>query len=438
MSQQEILDRPEPVGESSCIDGGGSDIQAWFASATSDFGSVLLESSLRAYGRGGRTYAATNPVDSWVIEPKQAIPVNWIQQLDSFLADESAFYALFFSYEFGAEIVAGPTVDNPNATPEYKALALKYSAVRYGNSLRNGVGPVDASLSASKSLGSASALIRPDQGKYLKDLARIKNHIHEGDIYQANLTAEWQIESDASPWDVYRRLQRLNPCQYGAYANLGDYTILSSSPERLVSVNNREITANPIKGTIAKGNSPQENENNLRQLQSSEKDRAELLMIVDLLRNDIGKVCQTGSVETPVMWRPETYSSVIHLVSEIKGLLRSDVTTAEIINAVFPGGSITGAPKRRAIRILRDIESRNRGIYTGSIGYKYGAELDLNIAIRTLTYSSTDEAKERTLGVYRAQAGGGIVADSDAESEFGEAELKVSNLLKAVDPGLLP
>ncbi len=284
----------------------------------------------------------------------------------------------------------------------------------------------------------ARMLSRPERSLYLENIARIKNHIHEGDIYQANLTVEWAAESSASPWDVYRRLQTLNPCQYGGYANLGGYTILSSTPERLVAFAGRRITANPIKGTISIGDTKAQTAENLKRLLESEKDRAELLMIVDLYRNDLGKVCQAGSVQTPALWRPETYSSLIHLSAEITGEVRENVSVAEIIEAVFPGGSITGAPKRRAIRILREIEARRRGIYTGSFGYRYGSELDLNIAIRTLTYVPNSQNVALDSGVFYAQAGGGIVADSDAEAEYAEACLKARNLLRAVDSSLEP
>jgi anthranilate/para-aminobenzoate synthase component I len=455
MSPQDTLYKPALSSRMAPVAGQTPELRQWFAPFAGKFGSVFLESSLSAYGRGGRTFAAVNPVDSWTIEPNQAIPADWMRQLDSFLGDESAFYALFFSYEFGSELVAGlPSISNgankerpgKECHTEYKALALKYSEVKIDSDYhecdsQDSTGRLARTQSKAETTGTARLVSRPDRARYLQDHARIKSHIHEGDIYQANLTAEWQIESDASPWDVYRRLHGLNPCQYGGFANLGAYTILSSSPERLVSVEGRMITANPIKGTITKGESAEQTENNLSQLLSSEKDRAELLMIVDLLRNDLGKVCQTGSVQTPVIWRPEIYSSVIHLVAEIKGELRPEVSTAEVINATFPGGSITGAPKRRAIRILRDIENRSRGIYTGSIGYKYGSELDLNIAIRTLTYVpfvQRTKSGESVDGLYHAQAGGGIVADSVAESEFAEAALKVANLLKAIEPELLP
>ncbi len=440
METQETIEAAEMSSQTGAVAIGETDIRAEFSSRAGEFGAVLLESSLSAYGRGGRTFVATYPVAVWAIEHDEPIPTDWMNSLDAFLADTSAFYALFFSYDFGSELVAGEVFKQKleasdsakQLVPEYKAIVLKYSHVQVTEDVFASVGEV-ASVA-----NRARMLSKPDRELYRQNIARIKSHIREGDIYQANLTAEWTVESEESPWDVYRRLQRLNPCQYGGYANLGDYTVLSSTPERLVSVKDRIITANPIKGTIAVGVTESQTAKNRQRLVESEKDRAELLIIVDLLRNDLGKICQTGSVKTPTLWSPEIYSSLIHLVAEINGRLREDVTTSQIIDAVFPGGSITGAPKRRAIRILSEIESRKRGIYTGSFGYKYGSELDLNIAIRTLTYVPKSQAAPANSGVYYAQAGGGIVADSEADSEYEEAALKVSNLLKAIGPELRP
>ncbi|MFQ5608280.1 MAG: chorismate-binding protein, partial [Candidatus Zixiibacteriota bacterium] len=210
-------------------------------------------------------------------------------------------------------------------------------------------------------------------------------------------------------------------------------TILSSSPERLVSVCGDSIIANPIKGTIERGPTDREALHNQSLLLASAKDRAELLMIVDLLRNDLGKICRYGTVKTHSIWKPEVYSSLIHLVGDIRGQLRPHTTVSEIIRATLPGGSITGAPKRRAVEILSEIEGRPRGIYTGSFGYAYRDRLDLNIAIRTITHTLTESGP-----TFVVQAGGGIVADSDSAAEFDEARLKARNLLKAIDPALEP
>ncbi len=415
-------------------------LSQWFAEFAGQEGAVLLESSLSAYGRGGRTFAAVNPADRWAIDHNQRIPADWRSQLDSFLSDETAFYALFFSYDFGAELIAGlneNSADGISARREYKALALKYPTVKVlessSGSPRQQCLPAKPAQSETQS--ETNIVRRPDRRKYLADVARIAEHIFEGDIYQANLTAEWIVESESSPWDVYCRLRALNPSQYGGYANLGRYTILCSSPERLLTVSDGCIVANPIKGTIATGSTQAETQRNIAMLQSSEKDCAELLMIVDLLRNDLGKICKTGSVRTRSLWRPEVYSSVAHLVAEITGELCDDVSVSQIVSAVFPGGSITGAPKRRAVRILQEIEKRRRGIYTGSFGFKCGSTLDLNIAIRTLTYQP---GVEESAGLYHVQAGGGIVADSDPCAEYEEACLKARNVLKAIDMELEP
>lgn len=383
-------------------------------------GSVLLESSLNAYGRGKASFALHSPVASWKIGPEERIPEDWAERLDSFVADRSKFHLLFFSYEFGAEILAGKSTLTDSGG-EAKLLALSYDSVARFDSQTTHL-PVEASYNR------AIILSAPNRERYLADVSKIKHHIHEGDIYQANYTDSWKVRSETDPWTVYTRLRNLNPSQYGAFANLGERTIISSSPERLFTVQGDTIQANPIKGTIAIGENAQATEENMRSLLSSAKDKAELLMIVDLLRNDLGRICRAGEVHTESVWRAEEYSSLIHLVGDIHGKLRPDVTFSDIIASLFPGGSITGAPKKRAVEILSEIEGRPRGIYTGSIGYVYGDTIDFNIAIRTMSHTSSHENH-----TYTVQAGGGIVADSDPANEFDEARLKARNLIRAID-----
>jgi anthranilate/para-aminobenzoate synthase component I len=338
-----------------------SDIAA-FAEIAHLPGSVLLESSLNAYGRGKHSFILHSPIARWEIGPNERIPQDWAKKLTEFTADRSRFHLLFLSYEFGAEILTGES-NSTCSGQQAKLLALSY------NSVNQIVNPADRHNGETtdrndRDFNPATITNAPNRERYLSDVARVKEHIREGDIYQANYTGQWELQSKRNPWSVYSRLRNFNPSQYAAYANLGDRTIISSSPERLFTVTGDTIQANPIKGTIATGNSISETEQNKRSLLSSEKDKAELLMIVDLLRNDLGRICRAGEVKTKSIWNAEEYSSLIHLVGDIRGKLRSNVTLADMIQALFPGGSITGAPKKRAVELLRQIESRPRGIYT--------------------------------------------------------------------------
>ena len=258
---------------------------------------------------------------------------------------------------------------------------------------------------------------------YLDRVRTIKEHIREGDIYQANFTTRIDVRSTEPPFEVYRRLRRLNPAPYSAYMNFGDYQILSSSPERMFAKQGRRLSTSPIKGTIARGDDRSQSERNCRRLLQSEKDRAELLMIVDLERNDLGRIARPGSVSVDRLFKTETYSSVIHLVSDISAELAPEVSMTDVISAMLPGGSITGAPKKRAVEIINELEVCPRSVYTGCVGYVHGDDADFNIAIRTMIHADS---------VYRIHAGGGIVADSDPEAEYREMLLKARNLLRAV------
>ena len=208
-----------------------------------------------------------------------------------------------------------------------------------------------------------------------------------------------------------------------AYLNFGNYQILSSSPERIFTTQKNRITTCPIKGTIELGKNESEQQTNLNKLLNSEKDKAELLMIVDLMRNDLGRIAQTGTVSVDSLFKPEIYSSLIHLVSDISATLKDNITFEDIINALIPGGSITGAPKKRAVEIINDLEEFPRFVYTGSIGYMTKEKADFNIAIRTIYYYNN---------IYYIHAGGGIVADSNPKDEYNEMLLKAKNLFKAV------
>ena len=271
-----------------------------------------------------------------------------------------------------------------------------------------------------------SALIRKmSRDDYSERILRIKEHIREGDIYQANFTTRFDVASRMHPADVYRQLRQASPAPHCAYLNFGDYQVLSSSPERMFRLDGSRITTSPIKGTIRRNGNHQEDASLAQALLNSPKNLAELLMIVDLERNDLGRIAKTGSVKVASLRQAEYYSSLIHLVAEVSATLREDCSLAETLAALLPGGSITGAPKRRAIEIIADLETTPRSVYTGCIGYLDGRNriAELNIAIRTMTHYD---------GRYEIHAGGGIVADSTAHDEYDEMMLKASRMLASV------
>ncbi|MBT7952175.1 MAG: aminodeoxychorismate synthase component I [Gammaproteobacteria bacterium] len=261
-----------------------------------------------------------------------------------------------------------------------------------------------------------------DKNEYANNFNKIKNYIREGDCYQVNLAQRFSVDVQGDPWDIYLQLRKNNPAPFAAYFNSPDGSILSSSPERFLKVNNEIVETKPIKGTIRRGTYANEDKALAEQLLESEKDRAENLMIVDLMRNDISKNCATGSVAVPKLFALESYATVHHLVSTVTGRLKNDRQALDLLRGCFPGGSITGAPKLRAMEIIEELEPHRRNVYCGSLGYiGYDGNMDSNIAIRTLVYH-----KDK---VY-CWAGGGIVADSKVDSEYQECFEKAAAMLK--------
>lgn len=268
-----------------------------------------------------------------------------------------------------------------------------------------------------------------EQGKaqYAEAFARVQDYIQAGDCYQINLAQRFSSRYQGDPLSAYCALRERSPTPFSAYLEMAGGTLLSLSPERFIEVQNGRVETRPIKGTRPRGSSPQQDEALAEELQRCEKDRAENLMIVDLLRNDLGRSCEPGSIRVPELFSLESYPNVHHLVSSITGRLRSDSDTIDLLMRAFPGGSITGAPKIRAMQIIEELEPVRRSLYCGSVGY-LGCEgqMDFNIAIRSLVCHE---------GSIYCWGGGGVVADSELDAEYQETLTKVGNLLDALQPG---
>jgi para-aminobenzoate synthetase component 1 len=260
-----------------------------------------------------------------------------------------------------------------------------------------------------------------DSASYRQAFNRIKHYLQEGDCYQVNLAQRFVAACEGDPWTAYLQLRELNAAPFSCYLNFPDVQILCSSPERFLKLTNGIVETKPIKGTRPRKLDIAEDRKQIALLETSEKDRAENLMIVDLLRNDIGKTCKKGSVKVSKLFAVETYSTVHHLVSTVTGELEEDQHALDLLKSCFPGGSITGAPKIRAMEIIEELEPHRRGVYCGAIGYiGFDGNMDTNIAIRTLVHSNN---------TIRFWAGGGIVNDSTVEEEYQECFDKASALL---------
>lgn len=263
-----------------------------------------------------------------------------------------------------------------------------------------------------------------DKEDYLESIRKIKRYIRSGDLYQVNMTQRFETEMTDEPLELYKKLRTINPAPFSAYMPFEEATILSSSPERFIQIRDGEIETRPIKGTRPRGKTPEEDAVESAMLLASEKDRSELLMIVDLERNDLGRVAEVGSVKVPELFVIEEYPTVYHLVSTVTATLKAGLTPIDLLRASFPGGSITGAPKIRAMEIIDELEPTQRNLYTGSIGYiGFNGDTDLNIVIRTIV-AKGDKAY--------FQVGGGIVWDSDEYAEYEETLHKARALMHAL------
>jgi anthranilate synthase component 1 len=318
-------------------------------------------------------------------------------------------------------VVAAPRVTDPDTDYD----AARAAALELADSALNGdpgVGspPVDA----------ASARFESDCGRaaFADRVRRVKEYIRDGDTFQANVSQRLVAPAAVHPVAAYAALRRVNPAPYAGLVEFPGVDLVSASPELLVERVDDRLLTEPIAGTRPRGDTPAEDERLEADLRSDEKERAEHAMLVDLERNDVGKVCRYGSVAVDEYRRVDRYSEVMHLVSRVGGRLRADVNLADIVAAVFPGGTITGAPKPRTMEIIEAVEATRRGPYTGSMfAVGFDGRATLNIVIRTLV---------RHAGEYHLRVGAGVVHDSDPDSEYEETLAKGRALVNAVDAAL--
>ena len=261
---------------------------------------------------------------------------------------------------------------------------------------------------------------------YLDAVEKIRQYIIDGDVFQVNLSRRWRgtLMNGVTDYQLYESLRQNNPAPFAGIANFANQTIISSSPERLIKVKRRQVDTRPIAGTRPRGGELDSDKALSNELLAHPKERAEHIMLIDLERNDLGRVCKPGSINVNELMVLESYAHVHHIVSNVQGELNADVTPGEVLKAVFPGGTITGCPKVRCMEIIAELENSSRGAYTGSMGYlNHNGDMDLNILIRTMT------RRDQQLSL---RAGAGIVFDSIAEKELDETRSKARGLLNAL------
>jgi anthranilate synthase component I len=355
-------------------------------------------------------------------------------------------WALFLGYELVQEIE--PSLSLPRTPLPWQALALRTRCALVhdlGSSRVLAVAEAGAAdelaaiiADAQSAAGEAEladrltmgAVEEEDPAAYLARVARAKEYVRAGDIYQANLSRPWQVQVDTPQGSLpaaaalYGRLRAANPAPFAALVQWEGTALISSSPERLVRVHGRRIDTRPIAGTHPRSRRPGDDLREMQALAAHPKERAEHIMLIDLERNDLGRVCEAGTVQVDELMSIESYTHVHHIVSNVSGRLRPEVTPVGALRAVFPGGTITGVPKFRCMQIIAELEGEGRGAYTGSLGYlTTDGRLDLNILIRTMTLSGAH---------LTFRAGAGIVADSDPQRELAETRAKARGLLAAL------
>lgn len=329
-----------------------------------------------------------------------------------------AFYEGFVAYDREEDQLWHVRSDVPDFVPEDD---LPPSSVE---DLLDEASSIPSFDGRSVRVSGTSVEVNTDQSTFETMVRDAKSYIEAGDIYQVNLSRRVSMAGVENPGAVYLRLRATNPSPYCGYIGNPDFAVLSSSPELFLRRRDQRIQTRPIKGTRPRAGDQERDDQQREDLLNSEKDLAELHMIVDLERNDLGRICRYGSVRTDDLHTLESFANVHHLVGTVSGTLRSDVQVCDVLRATFPGGSITGAPKIRAMEIIDELEPTQRQVYTGSMGWIGGnGDMELNICIRTLEWTENH--------LY-FQVGGGIVADSRPEEEYRETEDKARGMMEAL------
>ncbi len=351
---------------------------------------------------------------------------------------------LFLSYELAAEIEHLPTLDTHNGLPIAIATQIPLAVIFDHTENKTCIvieqqhtNPEQLTASVTRDLQHikpvndeiirVEALTEEPAPIYLEAIASAKKYIRDGDIFQANLSREWKatLDVDTKPHSVFSRLRKSNPSPFAGLARIDSHhTIISSSPERLVEVRQNHVRTRPIAGTFPREPDPVKDKLQSKKLLAHPKERAEHIMLIDLERNDLGRICKPGTVTVPELMVLESYRHVHHIVSEVSGELEADVSPVDVIAATFPGGTITGCPKIRCMEIISELERGRRGAYTGSMGYlNYDGSMDLNILIRTMVQNDS---------MLSFRAGAGIVADSDPQRELNETRAKAEGMIRAL------
>jgi para-aminobenzoate synthetase / 4-amino-4-deoxychorismate lyase len=372
---------------------------------------VLLE-SLRPNPQESQTF--------FIDQPEKIIQCETAGEVDALLIEvqkwtERGYTAFgFLTYEAGYAFL-------PNL-PEPPRLALPCAWFALSKDFQKQL--PENLIPAAKQPAIQDLHLNQDLKSYEEALTKIKNYIRRGDTYQVNYTLRYNGQYDGSPRDLYSWLRLQQRVNYAALIETADWAVLSFSPELFLRKNGQEILMRPMKGTAPRGKTLEEDTENAVKLRSSEKEKSENLMIVDLLRNDLGKICEPGSVHVPASMDVEQYETLLQMTSTITGTLNSNITTADILRATFPSGSITGAPKIRTMQIIHELENHGRGIYTGSIGWWSADQSVFSVAIRTLVL-------DRLSGSLEMGVGSGILYEADIEREYRECELKAKFLTEA-------
>ena len=437
------------------------DPQLIFDLVAHDIGTIFLDSLTNHEHYAKYSYILINPLTQYIAQDNNSLQQQieqWKillqnnQQNNPNLPPFQGGIAGYFSYDLVREIEYLPTT-KPLLIPSYhlglynqifafdhinkKCYAYVCNVKEYNLDLEKQFSDLMALYTKAKNISAVAENVtlpklnlvsNLTQDKYIESVQKTIEYIRNGDIFEVNLSQCFsaKIDTNYPIIKLYHKLRKINPAPFACYLNFGDLKILSTSPERFLSISsNRQIEACPIKGTIKRSQDPQQDANLAAELFHSEKNQAENIMIVDLMRSDLSKICIPNSVNVQSLCKIETFTNVHHLVSRITGTLNPQIHSLDIINAAFPGGSITGAPKIRSMQIIDELEPITRGIYCGSIGYfGFNGSADLSISIRTLVITNN---------VLSYNVGGAITLDSDPEEEYQESLLKGQKLYEALN-----